>query len=449
MTLLHLDRLSYWYPDTTAAALRDVSWDLDGGATLLTGASGSGKSTLLRVCNGLIPHFHGGRISGHATAAGFDVLRTPTRTLARRVGFLFQDPELQSVYPTVERDVAFGLENAAVPRGEMHARVDEALHRTGISHLRSRAVHTLSGGERQRCALAGVLAVRPSLLALDEPLSQLDPGGTAGLIHALRGLRDSGTALLVAEHRTAALSPLVDAELHIEAGVVGAAPAHADAVTHPQALPTTRPGDVLWSLDAVAAGHGGAPVLHEVTMEGRSGEVLTLTGPNGAGKTTLLRTIAQLLPPLAGTVQRRPGRVAYLPQNPMALLHRATVRDEVDWTLRHEPAPDGRAVLRELGIEHVADRYPRDLSTGEQQRAALAAVLAGAPAIALLDEPTRGMDAAARAALLRCVNRLCAQGCSVVVATHDEQLADGLGGRRWRAASGTVREQSARTPVLA
>src|SRR2546430_1439991 len=174
------------YPGPPSPALLDVSTRIDPGMTVVAGPSGSGKSTLLRVFNGLVPHFHGGRVSGAATVAGRDVLATPTRVLARSAGFVFQDPELQTVYATVDREVAFGLENAAIPQGEMAGRVSEALHEVGIEHLAGRAVRTLSGGERQRVALASALAVRPRLVVLDEPTSQLDPHGAELLLAAAR-----------------------------------------------------------------------------------------------------------------------------------------------------------------------------------------------------------------------------------------------------------------------
>jgi energy-coupling factor transport system ATP-binding protein len=181
--------------------------------------------------------------------------------------------------------------------------------------------------------------------------------------------------------------------------------------------------ELSWRLHQVSAGPAGVAVLQDLDLAGGTGEVVALTGANGSGKTTLLRTIAGLLPPLAGSVERRPGRIAYLPQNPSALLHRATVRSEIDWTLRRTHSA-GRAdsLLEELGLAAVAERDPRDLSSGQRQRAALAAVLAGSPSLVLLDEPTRGMDGAARAALTAALARVAERGGSAVVATHDPQL---------------------------
>ncbi len=183
-----LSGFRYWYPNAGTPSIDGVNLEIEPGITLIAGASGSGKSSLLRVFNGLVPHFHGGTVSGTASVCGHDVITTSTRVLATKVGFVFQDPELQSVYPSVERDVAFGLENIGTPPVAMRSLVNDALERTGITHLRGRAVATLSGGERQRLALAGVLAMRPRMLVLDEPLSQLDDAGARALTATLADL---------------------------------------------------------------------------------------------------------------------------------------------------------------------------------------------------------------------------------------------------------------------
>src|ERR1017187_8262985 len=230
MHTLSFAGLQYTYPETASRALDGVDLEIDSGLTLLTGASGSGKSTLLRDCNGLIPHFHGGVIGGSARVLGREVVRTPTRELAREVGFVFQDPELQAVYPSVERDAAFGLEHLGVARGEMLRRLGDALEMCGIARLRSRAVGTLSGGERQRLALAGVLAMRPRLLVLDEPLSQLDEAGARAVVAILGALARAGTAVVVAEHRLEQLGLLDARILAMEGG----------RVVNPETVPSTR-----------------------------------------------------------------------------------------------------------------------------------------------------------------------------------------------------------------
>jgi energy-coupling factor transporter ATP-binding protein EcfA2 len=441
MAIARLSHLSYWFPGALDSALTDVTMQIDDGLTLVAGPSGGGKSTLLRVLNGLVPHFHGGRIAGSAEVEGFDVIETPTRRLARTVGFVFQDPELQTVYDVVDREVAFGLENIALPPLEMQDRVEEALHAAGVAHLAGRRVRTLSGGERQRVALASALAMRPRLVVLDEPTSQLDPEGAAMVLAAVVSLVEQGRSGVIAEHRLERLLPAAGAMVTVDAGRVTSGPPQRPAVSDaiPQRETTAPTGPVAWSLARVTAGFGGHEVLHEVDVAGHQGEVVALSGPNGGGKTTLLRVIAGALSPASGNVERRPGRIAYLPQNPTSLLHRPTLRSEVTLTLeraKENEAPE--VILRELGLLSLSERYPRDLSCGERQRAALAAVLPGKPNLVLLDEPTRGMDTAARTALIRLVSRLRDGGSAIVLATHDADLRTALADRELRVSAGRV-----------
>ena len=450
MAIARLSRLTYWYPGRPDAALRDVDLSIEDGLTVVAGPSGGGKSTLLRVFNGLVPHFYGGRIAGAAEVAGQNVFETPTCRLARTVGFVFQDPELQTVYDVVDREVAFGLENLAVPSREIPARVEEALDATGIAHLAGRRVKTLSGGERQRVAIASALAMGPRVVVLDEPTSQLDPDGAAMVLaSAIRIARD-GRAVIVSEHRLQRLAEAARSMIVVDDGTVTAVdPSAWRAAAAAHAPPrASAPGPEAWSLRGVTAGFGDSTVLHGVDLAGRGGEVVALSGPNGAGKTTLLRIIAGALAPRSGRVERRPGRIAYLPQNPTALLHRPTVRSEVSLTLERSGEADlPEVALRAFGLLEAAQRYPRDLACGERQRAALAAVLPGRPGLVLLDEPTRGMDPPARDALVRVVAALRDSGTAIVLATHDIALREALADRVVEVAGGRVSELAPRVAI--
>ncbi len=446
--IARFDRVSYRYPGATAPSLLEVDLAIEPGLTLVAGSSGGGKSTLLRLFNGLVPQFHGGRVSGRAVVAGMDPLRTPIPRMATRVGLVFQDVETQSVYGSVEREVAFGLENLALLRREMHDRVDQALAELGIESLRERRLSTLSGGERQLVQLAAVLALRPQLVALDEPTSQLDPDGAAAVLAACSSAADGGRAVVVAEHRLEALLSQADRLLRVEGGRATTGDlGEAGGPTRPPAdraaprpesaagarLAAPRPANAAgagWELRDIAAGPAGVAILESVSLAGGVGEVVVVVGPNGSGKTTLLRTLAGLLPALTGTVRRPDGRTAYLPQNPGALLHLPSLRAEVELTLRRtgsDESPD--EMLGAFGLLALADRYPRDLSSGERQRAALAATLAGSPTLVVLDEPTRGMDLAARKSLGSAIRGLTSRGSAVVVATHDADLAADLADR--------------------
>ncbi|GAC1653612.1 MAG: ABC transporter ATP-binding protein [Candidatus Dormibacteraceae bacterium] len=441
MAIAELDRLAYWYPGRREPALRAAAFRLGPALTLVTGPSGEGKSTFLRLLNGLVPHFHGGRITGRAEVLGNDIITGSVRRLARHVGFVFQDPERQFVHAVVRREVAFGLENLGVPAAAMADRVDAALAAVDITALAPRRIDTLSGGERQRVAIAASLVLGSRLLVLDEPTSQLDGEGSRSVALALASLVATGHHVVVAEHRLETLSAVAHSHCRIEGG--------RPQTIEPAELAIERPGPrsgasrsggmTAWSMTGVSAGPTGEAVVSDVSLEGREGEVLILRGPNGGGKTTILRTLAGLLRPLAGSVERRPGRIAYLPQDPAALLHLATVRAEVALTLaraRDTEPPD--VVLAALGLTASAGHYPRDLSAGQRQRVAIAATLAGRPAIALLDEPTRGMDGASRIALRNLILRLAGGGCAVVIATHDELLSAEVADRVVTIAGGTA-----------
>jgi len=210
--ILEIEGLNFRYPDSQKKAVSDFDLKVpEGEIVVLAGPSGCGKSTLLRTVNGLIPHMYSGDYSGEVRVGGGAVKDANMRDLAQKVGFLFQNPENQIFMFTVERDVAFGLENLGVPRPEMRARVDESLGLLEIGDLAFRAPYELSDGQKQRVALAGVLAMRPRLVILDEPTSLLDPKTAAELVDLVAKLRrELGTTFLVVEHRLDLLVKVAD-----------------------------------------------------------------------------------------------------------------------------------------------------------------------------------------------------------------------------------------------
>jgi energy-coupling factor transport system ATP-binding protein len=430
---------SYRYPGGELWSLDRLNLRLEEGLTLITGRSGSGKTTLLRSLNGLVPHFHGGTARGSATVLGHDLRTTTTRQLARQVAFVFQEPEAQFVLATVRREIAFGPENLGLPPASIRQRVDDALAVMGIAPLADRRIATLSGGQRQRVALASALAMAPRLLVLDEPTSQLDAEGAEALRRQCERLAGSGVSVVVAEHRPRRVASGTARWLELSGGAVVAAEAAGTpppAVSHRRSRPA---GPTAWELTGAAVGHG-EPVLEGIDLGCAQGEVLCLTGPNGSGKTSLLRTAAGLLRPLAGSLTRRPGRSAYLPQEPGGVLHMPTLLDEVGQTIRWLRLACGpRPILEQFGLSELAESDPRDLSTGQRQRAALAAVLVGEPEMVFLDEPTRGADADSRSRLVDAVDRLAAAGSAVLVATSDAEFAREVGHTVLELAGGALR----------
>ncbi len=211
-SILEIESFGFRYANAPRNAVADFSLEVTEGSILvLAGPSGCGKSTLLRAVNGLIPHMYNGDYSGDVKVAGRSVKGSEMRELAQTVGFLFQNPENQIFMFSVERDVAFGLENLGVPHDEIRSRVDEAMELLGIASLAKRAPHELSDGQKQRVALAGVLAMRPKLVILDEPTSLLDPRTAKELVELVARLRkELGTTFLIVEHRLELLVEVAD-----------------------------------------------------------------------------------------------------------------------------------------------------------------------------------------------------------------------------------------------
>ncbi|MBI2938651.1 MAG: ATP-binding cassette domain-containing protein [Thaumarchaeota archaeon] len=216
------ENYSFTYIDSAEPVLRNISLTIHPGElVIIAGSSGCGKSTLLRSINGLIPHMYHGALSGSVRIDGANVAETSIVELAKKVGFVFQNPENQIFMFTVERDIAFGLENLGVPRNEIKDRVTWALQLLGIEHLAARAPHELSDGQKQRVALAGVLAMKPSILILDEPTSLLDPSTALELIEIVKMLnRDLGVTILIVEHRLDLLAQIASRIVCMDQGRV-------------------------------------------------------------------------------------------------------------------------------------------------------------------------------------------------------------------------------------
>ena len=276
--ILGIERLNFRYPESPKNAVSDFELSIpEGEIAVLAGPSGCGKSTLLRTVNGLIPHMYGGEYSGDVIVAGSSVKGSSMRDLAQTVGFLFQNPENQIFMFSVERDVAFGLENLGVPRSDMRARVDEALRLLKIGDLAQRAPHELSDGQKQRVALAGVLAMRPKLVILDEPTSLLDPKTASELVALVARLRrELGTTFVVVEHRLDLLVEVADRLVVMDGGkkVLEGTPRDVlfgeEAEAHGVAVPAiTRVQKMLAGKVGVSADRLLAPSELAAAVEGR------------------------------------------------------------------------------------------------------------------------------------------------------------------------------------
>lgn len=482
--MITYEHFGYQYPAAPAATLHDLNLSLPEGAfVLVIGPSGAGKSTFLRTLNGLAPHFYGGKVWGKVRVEGRDPVQVSPRGMSDLVGMVFQDPESGFVVDRVEDELAFALENWALPQDLMRKRVEEALDQLRIAHLRARPVSSLSGGEKQRVAIAAALTLHPRLLVLDEPTSQLDPLAAEEVLLALRQLNeDLGITIILSEHRLERVIQYADYVLYWPgAGQpprldTPAAALQQIDLTPPvvtlakalgwQPLPLTIKEGRAFARDLkqqlrprgdgrASSRNGHAPVvlveglwhryengvesLRGVGFDVQPGEFVAIMGRNGSGKSTLLKHLVGLLPGRRGRVQvlgedaaRTPTaklarRVAYVPQNPDRLLFTERAVDELAFSRRAhglpaDPTADA-ALLERLGMAELGERHPQDLSAGQRQRLALAAMLVTDPAILLLDEPTRGLDYVQKRHLAALLTELRSQGKAVIMATHDVELA--------------------------
>jgi energy-coupling factor transport system ATP-binding protein len=422
-----VDGLEFAYPGS-GPALAGVSLELgDGEIVALLGPSGSGKSTLIRALAGLVPHFHGGRFAGRVEIDGRDTRSTSPAELAGTVATVFQDPEDQVLMAIAANEVAFGLENVGAPRDAIWPRVADALAALDATHLHDRRTAELSGGELQRVCLAAALALRPRLLLLDEPTSQLDPDGAELLLAEARA---SGGTVVLSEQRTERALSLADRVLFMEEGrLLLDAPRDVAlewlAAERPHYLPAETAADfagdpgpaVLRIRDVAFAYRPAVAVLDGAALDVYRGEVVVLEGPNGSGKTTLAKVAAGLIAPDAGTVERD-GRAGLLLQDPGRYLVRETALGETALAVGGDEAR-AAAALDRVGLGWAKERHPRDLSSGERERLGLAAVAVAEPDLLVLDEPTRGVDPDRKAALADWLFEYAAAGRGVLVATHD------------------------------
>lgn len=432
--------LSFAYPGAEAPVLEGLDWRVSQGAfALLVGGTGSGKSTLLSLLKPEIAP--AGTRSGELRVLGEPVADMDVRASAERVGYVFQGPENQIVCETVWHEMAFGLENLGVSRDEMRRRVAETSYFFGLEDWLHRDTDALSGGRKQLLSLAAVLALRPRVLLLDEPTSQLDPVAEKNFLHALfRVNRELGCTVVVATHQSRPMLEYATCAYRIEDG----------RVREVADLASLGGREGLLALDSCQPAQGAAPgtaairegwfrydrasgwVLRGLDVAFSAGAVHAIVGGNGCGKSTMLSVLAKTAKLQRGCMMRGAASAALLPQNPKALLVAETVRDELmEWasTCGYDEAAVQEQAAR-LGLVGLDARHPYDLSGGQRQLLALAKLLLIGPELLLLDEPTKGLDLASRRIIARALRDHAKAGGTVIMATHDldfvEQVADDI-----------------------
>lgn len=480
MEILSCENVAFKYNESTDYAISDCTFSVKKGEKImLCGASGSGKSTLLRLLKReLSPR---GELSGNITIMGKDRSELSDRESAEKIGFVMQSPDSQTVCDKVSAELAFGLESFGVKSGEIQSRVGEMAAFFGIEPLYDRDISTLSGGQKQLVALCSVMATDPDILLLDEPTAQLDPVAARELLGILDCLnKEMGVTIIIAEHDPEELfdscdkilylakgkteffgTPALTAKYFVENALEGFLPETAKAFARlcddlplnvrqgrakleklgvtdipKQAVTDTERAEpyALQCKNLWQRYEKNSPdILKGCDLGIRKGECYGLLGSNGGGKSTLLRVICGLCKPYMGTVSLFGKKqkaykngslfremLAFLPQEPVTMFVKESVREDL---LQSGDKVTVENVSQRMGIEHLLDRHPWDLSGGEIQKCAFAKILLADPKIIVLDECTKGMDSFAKKALGDILLDLKDEGRTILLVTHDLEFA--------------------------
>lgn len=476
---LVIENLSFQYRTRSELAIKGISFELQPGEMILiAGSSGCGKTTLARCINGLIPRSYRGERTGKVLLHGTDVSEMQIADVAQVVGTLLQDPERQIVASNVYNEIAFGPENLGLPRDEIGRRVENALKRLNMEYLRDRQTFNLSGGEKQKVALAGLLAMNPSILLLDEPLASLDPASAHEALELFRSLADEGKTIVLIEHRVEdAIVARPDRLLYMEAGQIkylGPIDALPTEINHHEVkLPAEwvvkrvqQLGEKIEKTEPAQSSERGEPlivfenvdfryddelplILQNVNLKIYPGDLVAILGPNGAGKSTLVKQTIGLLKPTRGrmlmdgndtrtmSVAQIARTLGFVFQSPTHMLYAPTVREELEFgpkNLEFNPVTIKRSVAESVSTVNLKgfEEYPPlGLSFGQQKRTTIAAVLAMQSKIMIMDEPTAGQDYANYThfmdAMCRPVNGakslVAANFAATIFITHDLDLA--------------------------
>lgn len=523
---LRFDNWGYRHATRKHFAVRGLNLTIEAGQkVLLLGASGIGKSTILAGAAGIIgsnvilssekskeSEESNGMIPVEDEDGGISegcvyVDDIPVRQAIGKVGLVLQDPDSQAIFQRLGDNVAFGLENMNVPHELIWQQVNESLKKVGLDGLQlHRSTSHLSGGQQQRLALAGALAMKPSILLLDEPTANLDPNGVDQVVKAVKNVLDSThSTMLLVEHHAEPWIDMIDRvvvlgldedtsesesleEVHDDdiarssfARTIIVADGTPDEVFNRSDLDFTdlgiwlpsrykksddisykldydssnASGDVILSTKDLSISHTDKPIAEHINLEFKSGQITALVGSNGAGKSTLSLTLAGLLPALSGSVvasdklsnglsgtdpikwksSQLAKRISYVFQNPEHQFACGTVLQEVmlgplrTGMSAEDARNKAKSLLKRFSLLQYADSNPYTLSGGEKRRLTVAASLAAAPSVIILDEPTFGQDRKTWLQIINLIESLHKDGICIIVVTHDKELVDALGAR--------------------
>jgi energy-coupling factor transport system ATP-binding protein len=469
-SIITLNNIHFRFKNGEREVLNNVSFSVKRGeCVVIMGPSGSGKSTLCHCLNGLVPQALEGDLRGNITVLTKDPRCFRVQTMSREIGLMMQDPEVQIVGRTVYEDVAFGPGSYLIPGDEIDIRIHKALKQVGLQGFEKRKTDGLSGGEKQRLVIAGLLAIKPDILVLDEPASELDPAGRKGLFQLLEKLkREEAITLIIVDKNPIDFVAFVDSIVILDRGEVVW---HGD----PRKLATVSPGtdfnlppplkntfrqrtvshsalkkqqpvscavsDVALEIKNLSFGYDRpGSVLNNINLKLYQDDYLALVGHNGAGKTSLAKHLNGLIVPDRGAVffygkdiskmstKQRSQSVGYVFQNPDHQIFESSVEREIEYGLkfceicRTDRARIVRTILEITGLTPYRHHHPYTLSKGIRQLIAIASIAALSPKVLVIDEPTTGLDHSGIGTIMTIIGRLYSQGTAMVLISHDLAL---------------------------
>lgn len=502
--LINIENFTFQYNNTLKPSLKNINLKVSKGEfILITGKSGCGKTTLIRAFNGLVPHFYGGIIKGTINVCGMNPIADSVKDFGGKIGYVFQNPDNQLIMSNVERELAFGMENLLIDHGEMIERIDQILKLMNIEHLKHREISSLSGGEKQKIAIASILCLKPNIIVLDEPTSELDPQSASDIIDLIVKIhKELNFTIIITEHRLERLIQEVSRLIIIEEGQIindGSPKSvlrvksninvsfailrlyeklkqkfipslNQDNLSVPLTLEETevfckhifqslllsksnldfktdlsqdqsKEGQNLIEIKDVSFDYKAKKgALENININIKRGEFLGVIGENGSGKTTLLKLLLGLIKPKSGkiliegidisekSIAKLSRIVGLMFQNPGIQFYRDSLRKEYYAIINNyiedtkEIEPRIKEMLDLFNLEEYSETYPKYLSMGELQKAALGSVLISKPKILALDEPTHGMDYLQKKHFFEFLVEYQKLGNTIIVVSHDIEL---------------------------